>query len=380
MLKDLPLEKQKEHEKARRKKYYDENKDRINALKRARRELNHEEELKRQREYKDKNREKVNEWARNQYWKDPERGREKALEYLQENREKVKERSRERYAQNPEKYRSKRKEYYCENAESERQKAIERYHDNIDEMRKRASEYRKAHLEECLRRDREYKKNNKEELRVKGKVWYWKRVKVKGQEKERVLFEKILSILGDECIVCGTKDRDILTIDHIKDDGNTERKEQNFRGRSKLLKSLEKKNWPEDFIKENYQILCYSHNCAKNSRDYFDKPIEELDKYQKRYIRVWGEAFDFFGPCERCGEKDKKYLCLDHRNGDGYKDRRSGTRKTGIKLIDEFRKMGWPQELKKRYRILCWNCNMKTYMEKLRVEENIKYFFHCSFI
>jgi hypothetical protein len=87
----------------------------------------------------------------------------------------------------------------------------------------------------------------------------------------------------------------------------------------------------------------------------------------------------FFGPCERCGESNLKFLCIDHKNGDAKKDRKIRTRRSGIKSIDIFRKNNWPKSLKKEYRFLCWNCNTKVYLEKLRAEEGIKYYFHRLF-
>lgn len=368
----------KEKEKIRRKAYYEENKEKINMQKRERRRKNHEEELRKQREYNEKNRERVNELARNQYWKNPVENRKRALNYVNENREEINERNREKYAENPEKYITKTKEYYENNKEKVDQKAKERYWENPHVFRKRSKKYREENKEEIIAKDRIYKQENKEMLRRKQYEKYWIETKYKGQKKQEILFDNLLSILKDSCIKCGIRDRDVLTIDHIKNNGNQER-EIFGKGRSRLLTNLEKLGWPEDYIRENYQILCYNHNCAKESRDYFDKPEENLDRYQKRSIRIWKEAFNFFGPCKRCGEIGLKFLCVDHISGDARKDRKTGIRQSGIKLIDTFRKNNWPESLKKEYRFLCWNCNMKVYLEKLRAEEGIKYYFHCLF-
>jgi len=368
----------KEKEKIRRKAYYEENKEKINMQKRERRRRNHEEELRKQREYKEKNREKYNELARNQYWKNPVENRKRALNYVNENREEINERNREKYAENPEKYITKTKEYYENNKEKVDQKAKERYWENPHVFRKRSRKYREENKEEIIAKDRIYKQENKETLRRKQHEKYWITIKYEGKEKQEILFSKLLSILGDSCVKCGIRDRDVLTVDHIKNNGKQERKILG-KGRSHLMAHLEKLDWPEDYIKENYQILCWNHNCAKESRDYFDKPEKDLDRYQRRYVRIWKEAFNFFGPCKRCGESDLKFLCIDHISGDARKDRKIGTKQSGIKLIDVFKKNNWPESLKKEYRFLCWNCNMKVYLEKLKSEEGIKYYFHCLF-
>lgn len=58
------------------------------------------------------------------------------------------------------------------------------------------------------------------------------------------------------------------------------------------------------------------------------------------------------GECECCGEKDIRFLTLDHRNNDGNKQRES---LQCFQIVRLARKEGFPKE---KYAILCYNCNL----------------------
>lgn len=85
------------------------------------------------------------------------------------------------------------------------------------------------------------------------------------------------------------------------------------------------------------------------------------EKYSKRFKKyldhLWESALEFFGPCACCGESTREFLSIDHINGHGNDYRRSPRAKSGNSLLKEFNRLGWPEELKKEYRILCMNCN-----------------------
>jgi hypothetical protein len=77
---------------------------------------------------------------------------------------------------------------------------------------------------------------------------------------------------------------------------------------------------------------------------------------QRRYHSVVSALFAFYGErCACCGVTERRFLTIDHVNGDGHVERaRYGS---GI---------GWKRRLLRRiaggeldpaYRVLCWNCN-----------------------
>lgn len=77
---------------------------------------------------------------------------------------------------------------------------------------------------------------------------------------------------------------------------------------------------------------------------------------QNYNIKIWEEAFLFFGPCRFCGQKDLQFLSISHIRNDGAEKRRNGET-TGVGLLKKFRKMGWPESLKEDYCLECFNCN-----------------------
>jgi hypothetical protein len=71
----------------------------------------------------------------------------------------------------------------------------------------------------------------------------------------------IVQHYGGKCVWpgCGVADIDVLTIDHINNDGAAERRELNERGGNKTYERLIREDFPE-----GYQVLCANHNLKKN--------------------------------------------------------------------------------------------------------------------
>jgi len=63
--------------------------------------------------------------------------------------------------------------------------------------------------------------------------------------------------------------------------------------------------------------------------------------------------------CSTCGITDLDVLCLDHINGDGYKDKK---RKNNISY--NLRKEGYPTG----FQVLCANCNLKKAKQQKELE------------
>jgi hypothetical protein len=61
------------------------------------------------------------------------------------------------------------------------------------------------------------------------------------------------------------------------------------------------------------------------------------------------------GRCECCGETGAAFLTLEHRLGNGAKER---TNKTNATIIGKLRLAGWP---KTEHDLLCFNCNIASY-------------------
>jgi hypothetical protein len=206
-----------------------------------------------------------------------------------------------------------------------------------------------------------YKENRIGVLRAKRDYHRDNRIKInKAQVCRNEQIRGIITLaLGGECAMCGAKDPKLLTIDHIHNDGNVDRRRNGRSGGHAFtlyVYQLIKKGISPQDLKKNYQLLCWNHNCTKTHRFYFDLPERELTYHQKRDICLWKEAYDFFGPCKTCGETDLRYLTVSHIHDNGAEKRRDGE-KTGAGLLSKFRVQGWPESIKEDYCLECFNCN-----------------------
>jgi transposase len=204
------------------------------------------------------------------------------------------------------------------------------------------------------RQDPKYKENRK-----KYKKSYDEENKEKRSEYEKGylknLRDKLYLILPPMCAFCGEDNIKFLTFDHIKNNGAEER------GKSKsnilILRKLKRQGWPEDYIKENYQILCWNCNCSKSFRNHFDLSYGEQTRSQRYQIKLWKECLEFFGPCRTCGDSNLKHLTISHIHNDGSKRAKNGEPRGGLYLMQHFRNLGWPESLKEDFALQCFNCN-----------------------
>jgi hypothetical protein len=92
---------------------------------------------------------------------------------------------------------------------------------------------------------------------------------------------------------------------------------------------------------------------------------ENKDKHRAGQIRSYNkirlEVFNHYGGavCCCCGEKEIKFLHLDHINGDGYLYRKEWSKKGimgGTQLYYWLKQNNYPQDIK--LQVLCANCNL----------------------
>ena len=86
--------------------------------------------------------------------------------------------------------------------------------------------------------------------------------------------------------------------------------------------------------------------------EYSKKYVKEhLEDYREAAARRRREAISLLGgKCECCGEKEYKFLAIDHIHGLHLRDRTE----SGNALVNKVRKNPKAKEI---YRILCHNCN-----------------------
>lgn len=106
--------------------------------------------------------------------------------------------------------------------------------------------YYRKHREMLIKQSVEYNKKHKTKRRYINKTWRWR------------LRLKTIEAYGGFCVCCGEKTPEFLTIDHINNDGNVERKIHGLSGAA-LYRFLKDSGFPKD----RYQLLCMNCNFAK---------------------------------------------------------------------------------------------------------------------
>lgn len=255
------------------------------------------------------------------------------------------------------------------------QKPYDKYKEKIKERVKNWKEKNKEKAKRIL-----------EKTKLRNKDSYNKSSRVKNKLRK----EQSMSMLGGQCVQCGEKDPNKLCIDHIFNDGNSERMLYEVRNTyRKIIRGIEI---------ERYQVLCHNHNKKKRveflrKQNLNDDPaaIEKRsctkcmeikfigefvrDKHKKsgrkseckscsqqRYHGVKVQALEMVGRgklvCVRCGTCDIDVLELDHVENKGCQFRKSKLH-TGIhqKIVSGIVDHGL-------FQILCCNCNFEKHLTK----------------
>ena len=152
----------------------------------------------------------------------------------------------------------------------------------------------------------------------------------------RSLRESALEVYGSSCHICGERELTFLCIDHIRDDGASNRKgiAGKFRSFYAWLKHVD---YPEGL-----QTLC--ENCN------FKKEMSRREMTQSKQIKKRCVMLMYGGECACCGQSDPQTLQIDHVNGNG-----SAHRKT-IRAGDIYAFLA-ARDVSPDYQILCANCN-----------------------
>jgi hypothetical protein len=63
---------------------------------------------------------------------------------------------------------------------------------------------------------------------------------------------------GGKCQCCGITDYKLLTIDHVNNDGNLDRKKYKIKPGASYYRWLQKQGWPNNLI-----TMCFNCNCGR---------------------------------------------------------------------------------------------------------------------
>ncbi len=221
-------------------------------------------------------------------------------------------------------------------------------------------------------------------------------------EQSLALRKKVIEAYGGlspSCACCGESERAFLTLDHENNGGCAHRRAKGTQG---VLRELARTGFPAGF-----RVLCFNCNLARGAygscphkgplglaadrivvrlesdesgaRRSCTQCRQELPKSAfypsklgreglqsrcrtctrdasiKRLRMARHAALNHYSGgspvCECCGQREEKFLALDHINGQG--PRYPGSRRGGNTFYDWLKKQGFPPGL----RVLCHNCN-----------------------
>jgi len=141
----------------------------------------------------------------------------------------------------------------------------------------------------------------------------------------------------------------------------------------------------KEWVKENREIVREKRrelywkdqegNIKKSQEYYAQNRDVSLARRKKSQIILREEMFSIIGnKCCECGELNKSFLTLDHKNGGGRADREE--RGGPIGIIKRLKALGWPKDyIEESYQILCYNHNCgKRRFYLIDLPENLNYY------
>jgi hypothetical protein len=104
-----------------------------------------------------------------------------------------------------------------------------------------------------------------------------------------------------------------------------------------------------------YQALNQKPLSEKKKAYYSVNRTKILARLKKNHQKIRSEVISYYSKgslkCACCGETENMFLCIDHIEGGGYKDRRF---RCGTQLYRWLRKNSFPTG----FQVLCHNCNL----------------------
>lgn len=119
-------------------------------------------------------------------------------------------------------------------------------------------EWHKQHYQKNLVANRLVSKEAAKRYREKDRAAYNARnrgFKVKYRDRDRAL---IYEAYGSKCACCGEANPKFLTVDHVNNDGHTERKSGAYTNGSQFYRHIVARKFPK-----NYQLLCFNCNMGR---------------------------------------------------------------------------------------------------------------------
>lgn len=138
-----------------------------------------------------------------------------------------------------------------------------------------------------------------------------------------------------KCYLCGTiKNKDNTSVKH------------------RICKTCNNKRASQYYLKNSQKLKERTQLWKKKNK----KKVIEMSKQYRMELKL--EALRSYSKnriikCVCCGEKEIDFLCLDHINNDGFKERKN--RSIGASFSKWLKVKNYPKNL--NLQVLCFNCN-----------------------
>jgi hypothetical protein len=191
--------------------------------------------------------------------------------------------------------------------------------------------------------------------------------------RERVKREAMDNYGGSSCACCGETNMLMLTLDHVCQDGASNRRSGRDVTGFRFYSKLKQRGYPPGF-----RVLCFNcnHACfysedgrcphhtgcfASPDNHHFGHKRKD-DKHSQATRRcdqkLRAEVLLQYGAgCSCCGETELVMLSIDHIAQDGAERRRLGLDRKGYGLYRQLKRLRYPPG----YRVLCRNCNFAAF-------------------
>ena len=133
---------------------------------------------------------------------------------------------------------SRAKSYREENSAKIADQRKKKYADNREAVLAQKHVYYKHNVEQILAKKSEYWRKNKSVIRTRTQAWRDRNKDVVAASTKQYrdgIFEATIAVLGGKCVWCGEFEKEFLTIDHVDNDGNSERKFGSIGWKRKIL-------------------------------------------------------------------------------------------------------------------------------------------------
>ncbi|MGH7259863.1 MAG: hypothetical protein ACREI9_04190 [Nitrospiraceae bacterium] len=231
-----------------------------------------------------------------------------------------------------------------------------------------------------LEANRRWRRRNPSKVSAIGAA-YRKKHRGSALERSRLwrkkLSEDVKRFLGGKCVCCKIGEAELLSVDHVKNDGGGIKRRKNHYYYREIVAAFESGDSDRvSSVTAQYALRCYNCNWSKFVRRglclHEGGKLPKVGEQAMYFREIDGEVKRYLGcSCVCCGEVGRDFLSVDHVAGDGLKGRRNsnGTRNKyayyfQIRKVFKAGDADAIEGIRKKFQILCRNCNSSKHYGK----------------